>query len=87
MGAKVDKYVVMNPTFDVREYAYMDQMYTDEIKVPFSSLFLSHMHTKTRARACAHKCRISVRVNLCVRVFVHVHVYARVVCMEGSVCA
>ena len=28
----VDKYVVMNPTFDVREYSYMDQLYSDEVQ-------------------------------------------------------
>ena len=28
----VNKYVVMNPTFDVREYSYMDQLYSDEVQ-------------------------------------------------------
>lgn len=32
MEQSVNKYIVMNPTFDVREYSYMDQMYNDEIK-------------------------------------------------------
>lgn len=32
MEASVNKYVVMNPTFDVREYSYMDDMYSSEIQ-------------------------------------------------------
>jgi hypothetical protein len=40
MAVSVNKYVVMNPTFDVREYSYMDQLYTSEIQPKDASMII-----------------------------------------------
>ena len=39
-GEDVNKYVVMHPVFDVREYAQMDQLYSDEIKPKDATLII-----------------------------------------------